>query len=265
MSTAWMSQIFFIGFLGLLASMLSAQEPPVAFRVETDIYFEDNKQPVMQTLTLFHEGVYYDFDRVGQKSITVIDPGGRRIILLDRDRNMQLRMGMDEILSIEAQVQQQITPSEIERLVPKPESTKVISSAMTVVIVAESLEYHAKCIKPNQTSSLLQYAEFADWSARLNAFYSDRPMPPFARLALNREIAKSGFFPSEIQRITHSKGRDSIATSKLLTNWALSSDDFTRIEKVGAMLVEFQLVDAKAFFAKPEVATAPNTSPTKRR
>lgn len=265
MSTAWMSQIFFIGFIGLLASVLTAQEPPVAFRVETDIYFEDNKQPVMQTLTLFHEGVFYDFDRVGQKSITVIDPGGRRIILLDRDRNVQLRIGMDEILAVEAQVQQQITPSEVQRLVPKPEATKVIPAAMTVVIVAEALEYHAKCMKPDQTSSLLQYAEFADWSARLNAFYSDRPLPPFARLMLNREIAKNGFFPSEIQRITHSRGKDSIATSKLLTNWALSSDDLTRIEKVGAMLVEFQLVDAKSFFVKPEATATNANSQTKRR
>lgn len=263
MSTAWMSQLFFLGFIGLLASILSAQEPPVAFRVETDIYFEDNKQPVMQTLTLFHEGVFYDFDRVGQKSITVIDPGGRRIILLDRDRSVQLRIGMDEILSVETQVQQQIPPSEIQRLIPKPEATKVIPAAMTVAIVAESLEYHAKCLKPTQLGSVYQYAEFADWSARLNAFYSDRPLPPFARLTLNREVAKNGFLPSEIQRITHSRGRDNIATSKLLTNWALSSDDFTRIEKVGAMLVEFELVDAKSFFQKPETAAAPAT--TKRR
>lgn len=265
MSTAWMSQIFFIGFLGLLASVLSAQEPPVAFRVETDIYFEKNKQPVMQTLTLFHEGVFYDFDRVGQKSITVIDPGGRRIIMLDRERNVQLRMGMDEILSVEAQVQQQITPGEIQRLIPKPEATKVISASMTVIVAAESLEYQAKCIKPTAVSSLLQYAEFADWSARLNAFYSDRPLPPFARLTLNREIAKNGFLPSEIQRITKSKGRESIATSKLLTNWALSSDDLTRIEKVGAMLVEFQLVDAKTFFAKPATTAASGSPATIRR
>jgi hypothetical protein len=263
MSTAWMSQILFIGFFGLLASILSAQEVPISFRVETDIYFEDNKKPVMQNLTLFHEGVFYDFDRIGQKSITVIDPNGRRIILLDRDRNLQLRISMDEILSVEAQIQQQITPAELQRLVPKPDATKVIPAAMTVVIAAESIEYHAKCAKPNQTSGLLQYAEFADWSSRLNAFYSDRPLPPFARLMLNREIAKQGYFPEEIQRITHSRGRDSIATSKLLTNWALSSDDLTRIEKVGAMLVEFQLTDAKAFFEKPETASAPTA--TKRR
>jgi|694.fasta_scaffold40845_6 hypothetical protein len=265
MSTAWMSQIFFIGFLGLFASLMSAQEVPVAFRVETDIYFEDNKQPVMQNLTLFYEGVFYDFDRINPKSITVIDPGGRRIVLLDRERNVQSRIGMDEILSVEAQVQQQITATEIQRLVPKPEATKIIPSSMTIVIAADAIEYHAKCIKPNQVSSLLQYADFADWSARLNAFYSDRPLPPFARLALNREIAKQGFFPSEIQRITHTRGRDSIATSKLLTNWTLSSDDLTRIEKVGAMLVEFQLVDAKTFFAKAQTAAAPTTPSTKRR
>ena len=264
MSAAWMSQLFFIGCLSLTLSMLSAQETPTAFRVETDIYFEEGKQPVMQTLTLFSEGVYYDFDRVGQNSITVVDPAGRRIILVDRERNLQLRIGMDEMLSVEAQVQQQITPAELQRLVPKPDATKVIAAAMTIVVSSESMDYFAKCSKPTHLSAPLQYADFADWSARLNAFYSDRPLPPFARLALNREIAKQGYFPSEIQRKTHSRGKESVATSKMLTNWALSSDDLTRIEKVGAMLVEFQLVDAKTFFQKPAATTAQSPTAPKR-
>ncbi len=144
------------------------------------------------------------------------------------------------------------------------DATKVIAAAMTIVVSSESMDYFAKCSKPTHLSAPLQYADFADWSARLNAFYSDRPLPPFARLALNREIAKQGYFPSEIQRKTHSRGKESVATSKMLTNWALSSDDLTSIAKVGAMLVEFQLVDAKTFFQKPAATTAQSPTAPKR-
>jgi len=259
MSMAWMSKWLFIGCI-CLASTGFAQAPASAFRVETDIYFEDSKQPAKQTLTLFYEGVFYDFDRDQPNSITVIDPNGRRIVLLDRDRNVQTRISMDEILGMEAQVQQQLAESEMRRMVPTAEGTRFDSATMTMNVSAEALVYKAKCLRPEGEDFARQYADFADWSARLNAFYSDRPLPPFARLVLNRELAKQGLFPSEIQRVSTSRGRKSVVTSKLLANWAISKDDVTRVEKVGTMLVDFKMVDAKTFRQATETAQKPEAA-----
>jgi hypothetical protein len=256
MSTAWMLKVILTGWIMLASTTAWAQVVRPAFRIETDLYFEDAKQPTKQNLTLFYEGVFYDFARDMQDSITVIDPNGKRIILLDRKRNVQARIAMDEILAMENEAQKQLVDSELSTLIPKPELTKFDPASATLTIASPTLEYQAKCERPNNPDIAIQYAAFADWSSRLNAFYSDRPIPPFARLVLNREVANRGLIPGEIRRISSSRGKKNVVTSKLLSNWTISKDDEMRITKVGAMLVDFKIVDISTFLTQPSPQAA---------
>jgi hypothetical protein len=52
-----------------------------------------------------------------------------------------------------------------------------------------------------------------------------------------------------------------VVTSKLLSNWAISKDDEMRITKVGAMLVDFKIVDISSFLTTP-VPQAAQKEPT---
>ena len=84
----------------LLASMtvnVMAQEN--GFRLETDVFVQGNDKPVSRTVTLFHNGVAYDFPRDGQR-VTMVDPSGNRIVIFDTQRSVQTVVDIKELAKL---------------------------------------------------------------------------------------------------------------------------------------------------------------------
>ena len=56
------------------------------FRVDTDVYLEgEGKEPIAETLTLFSNGLIYDFILTGSEEITIFDVDRGHIVMLDTD------------------------------------------------------------------------------------------------------------------------------------------------------------------------------------
>jgi hypothetical protein len=229
------------------SSMTLAQSPSAAaFRINTDIYKDPSEPPIKRSLTLFSQGVYYDLDDLDSTQITVIDPIRARIILLDRTRKIQTRLSMPEV--------EQKLSSALQQMDPKLSKFLTTSSLKStdpnfVVVGNDNLKYESKIVAVEDPSIAQQYAEFADWSARINAIFPPS-IPPFLRIQLNRAILEKGAIPSELDRTTRLNGRESKLTCKILPLWTLNNDDLKTIERIGGMLAQFDQKDLETFQQK---------------
>ena len=84
-----------------IALMVSSNLPAQDFRVDTQVFVEDEKQPVADTQTIFFGGRVYEF-LLGHSpeiiEITIFDPGGGRFTLLDPARKLQCTIASQELL-----------------------------------------------------------------------------------------------------------------------------------------------------------------------
>ena len=221
-----------------------------AFRVDTDVYEEGKgkKEPVKQTLTLFNEGVYYDFAIDDSQAVTVIDPLGGRIIMLSPKRQLKTTLETAKLLSDLRQLREQLSSNK--------EWAKLLAAASQVSepepnklrVGDELLAYEATMQPAKDASMAAQYADFADWSSRLNAVLPPR-FPPYVRMELNRQIAERELLPEAIYRIAKHNGHTTIFRSQLLAIGLLSTEDMGRVQMVGEMLQKCKEVSIDEFFS----------------
>jgi hypothetical protein len=248
---SWLLGIFLclVGGTAFSARLEAQSMKPSPFRVDTDIYYDNTKAPIKRTLTLFSDGVFYDFEESDNGLVTVIDPGRNRIILLNRQR--QVKTVLDT-----KQIQLMVSSARVQAdakiaTVSKSLIEKAASGIDEAIVQNDFMEYRASLQQPPLLDMSQQYAEFADWSARLNAIYAPK-LPPYLRLELNQLIASQHAIPNAIKRTTRERGQQMELTCRLIPVWRLSQDDLTKIARCGSMLAQFNEVTADEYWsAKP--------------
>src|SRR5262245_28311693 len=82
-----------VGCFCLIAASALAQD----FRIDTEVFVRDQKEPVIETLTLFSDGRVYDF-LIGAQEITIFDPAHGHFTLLDPQRKLRCTVANQELL-----------------------------------------------------------------------------------------------------------------------------------------------------------------------
>jgi hypothetical protein len=253
-----------IALLGLLAAEGLGQsapvvvgEPSVDFRIETEVWLGDAKQPLKRTLTLFHNGLAYDFDQQPDGPVTVVDTKRQRILLIEPALKLRTVVSTAQLSEAVEQMRLQASQGAMSRYL-QPSRTDEDPDNGQISVAAEGLRYAADYRRPPDSSIALQYASFAKWAAMLNAVHGPR-VPPFVRLELNQQLADRGGLPVEIERVSLERGKPSRIIMRMTPNWRLSTDDQQRIRRVGNMLAEYQEVSEAEYFAARQAAqpTAP--------
>ncbi len=252
-STTWIPLVLAaaLGLCWLGATPGVAQD----FRIDTDIFVNDEKEPVFETLTIFTNGLVYDFLLTGVREITFFDRDRDRLVLMDPERKIKTELTKESIIEFVAQMkaqmndqQRQLTTSETAEVVTDEEGWLKLGN--------ERIVYRAECVKPKGESTASEYQKFADWYARLNAMRGN--LPPFLRIRLNAEIAKRGLIPKTIERtITDKKmlrKKTHTVRSRHLANWRLSNTDRKMIDRAGTYLTSFPTVTFREYFQVPTVA-----------
>lgn len=254
--------------LFVLCNLAIGQER--AFRVDSELFKDQDKMPLVQTLTIFHSGLVYDFLLTTPQEVTVLDPQRGRITLLDEGRRVKATVTTQEILeftlALQTHAAQEKDPLLAFCATPQFETTErsVEHQGQTLPelhLAAKPLSYVALGQQPPWPQAAALYRQFADWAARLNA---TRPgnLPPAARLALNEALAERGLVPLEIRRTipaTSRLGKRLELRSEHRFNWTLSGEDHKRLERVGDMLATYQVVSFQEYLKPP----GPETSPSK--
>lgn len=241
-------------------TVAAAKAAATAFRVDTDVYAEGTKEPVKQTLTLFSEGVYYDFAIDQTQAVTVIDPLHGRIILLSPQGQKKTTLKTSELLTYLTQARQQVASTELATMLAAAAQVNFDPQQNKLRVGDETLYYEATLQRPKDASMAAQYAEFADWSARLNAILPPK-FPPYLRLELNKQIAERELLPEAIYRVSTHNKHTSTLRAQLIANGRLSTEDTDKLSKVGALLQTCKEVPIEEFFSPPAALSNNATAP----
>lgn len=243
-----------LGCLMIAASPLRAQD----FRVDTEVFVGEEKEPRAETLTIFFAGRVYDFLLGGSGEITIFEPARGQFTLLDPRRKLRCTIAsqelLDYVLELDKAAIAQKDPLFAAAADPQFEvQEEVIGESQAartrVTLTSKTITYTATGKPPAEAATAQAFKEFADWYARLNAIRGGN-LPPGARLALNRELASRNMLPEEIVRVTIQPGlrdRKLEVRSRHLFNWSLSGADKKHIEQAGDNLANFEAVSFAEF------------------
>lgn len=233
------------GFSSTCLAQDTVAPPQAGFRVATDVFLGNQKEPAQQSLTLFSGGVAYDISYDDPNQITMIDPARDRIVLLNKSEKTQTSIDLKELHKYIESARKQAETSKLAAYLLGADKISVDNNLVTV---GDSvLQYTSSLQQPRDEQMAQQYANAADALCLLNG--KRFGIPPFARLSLNRVVAEQKSLPEEITRTTNNGKQTEIVRCRLLTNWRLSKDDEDRISEIGKMLVTFQAVSEPQFFA----------------
>jgi len=237
-----------------LAAWLVAQ--PVAakeFRVETTVYENDVEEPVAQVLTLFQDGLVYEFlsqpDEVRVYKTTV--PSGTGVfILLDPRRRLRTEIATSEIANFMEAVRQRAAEHKnpLMQFAAQPKFEESFVDGQSngrgeLTMSSELMSYRIKTVPAANQDDLITYHRFSDWNAQLNAMLNVGSTPPFPRLLVGQAMKRRGVLPEEIVlTITTGRSKEEVIRATSETRWRLSQQDRQRIDQVAADLVQFKQV-----------------------
>lgn len=227
------------------------------FRIETDVLLVDRAEPIHQSVTIFRNGVAYDYSRSEPHRVTVIDPRENRVVFLDSRREVQARINLAELYQFMEGAREELAKSHLSEAISDADLVNVDPTRTRITVGKKFCRYEATLQKPEMESAADLFAMFANASASINSWQSpDRSPPSFARIKLNETIQQMGAIPSEIARtIVTNKGHEQTLNSRLHVKWSLSSEDEKLVEKFGSMLMIYPSLEVSQYLAHQETAT----------
>lgn len=219
------------------------------FRIDSEVTVDGEKEPVAENLTVFADGIFYDFSLRDPQEITIFDPTRGQFVLLDTKRRLRLTLTTRQVLDMNRAIR--AAAQDRDPYFFEPQFQESYNSGEKLLTLSNKrIQYVAKGTMPEEQSVLRQYRMFADWYARLNA---TRPgtMPPFARLELNKSLAVRGIVPEQVHLTIFPKnrlfGRATEVTSKHLFAWRILETDRNRIEKANYHRATFEEVSFRTY------------------
>jgi hypothetical protein len=242
-------------FLVLLASLVVTVRAE-DFRIDTKVYLAEETEPISQNVTLFHEGLVYDF-LTEPKQVAIFrklsSTESGTLIVLDVTRKLRTDLTTEEILLYTRGLQDLATTHKdpLLKFSANPDFKETFDEReTTLTLSSERMKYRLLTI-PCSESASQQYKEFSDWYVRAAARMHPGFLPPFPRLMVNAALARHQVVPGEVHlEIPATSGHPAlIVRSVHEVVFLLSQKDRHEIEKAQKYLADFKKVDFKEFQA----------------
>ncbi|MDG1873318.1 MAG: hypothetical protein P8J27_05375 [Mariniblastus sp.] len=234
------------------------------FRIESQVYSGDSNLPVSQNVTLFAQGIIYDFQMSNGPQprpleTVIFDSRNRMMTLLDPDRQVKLELPELRLIKILDAVKRETAND--------PRSSFLVTDRFRedndlatgwVTLESPQITYRFKGAYPTDATVLPMYNAFLNNYTRLIATDPSK-IPPFARLELNQSIRRLGWIPSEVQITVRENAlfrQEFSAKSKHFVFTELSNKDFERIAKAKIEWRSYKPVDLAEYrnLQKPGLA-----------
>ncbi len=226
---------------------LAAQD----FRVESQVFVGDAGSPSSENLTLYLEGVAYDFQMSAESpgepiEVVIFDSRNKVLVLLDIERELRTDIADFELLKMLQGLRESAKENEASDFLLNPELASNFDINTNVLTVSnDDMTYRAKGEAPPQDLiGMPLFYEAMEQFTRLSASDPKR-LPPFARLVLNREIRKHGLFPTSIEMSMRAGAitrNEFNARSAHTVIWQLSQQDRERIQFAKKQWMNFEKV-----------------------
>ncbi len=257
------SPIFVIVIVSVMSqSNVAAQVPD--FKIEAAIYSGDQKTPAAQNITLFSQGLIFDFkvDNATPPNIIetkIYDSRQKQVALLKHSNKTQLELSDTRLL--------QMVDGQRRDISQKPDYKFLIDETYTetheptisqLILSSPTIKYRVVGEYPKESSRLPLFNEFLDTFTRLSSSHPGS-FPPFARLRLNESIKKLGWIPSEVEvtmqpNALMPRGINMKSTHTVING--LSDDDRKKITTAKQQWLVYKKVDLLTFHGikKPSIA-----------
>jgi hypothetical protein len=265
-----------VGLIAIFSILVSAG-PLLAddFRIETQIYLGADQTPVSQNLTLFSNGMVYDFEMSNDAKpkpleIVIYNSHDRSFVLLDIERGMRLQLDQSQVVQMVEGLRQQTSQSELTKFLVEDNFVEDVDiSSRSVSLKNPHIEYWYRGSNLQDATVLPAYFEFLDQYTRLNASDPTK-LPPFPRLKLNQSIKKYGWIPSEVKVTLNPneliKSKIEIKSKHTLV-LSLSDSDRARIKEAKSTWMSSKGVDLATYrgLKKPfRIADAKRAKPANK-
>lgn len=178
------------------------------FRVENAIYVGGEKEPCVESTTIFCSGIVYDYLKSPAEQ-TVFDRSNGRFVLLDLARRLKTEIPVDKVTSLcqhlKTWASSQRDP--LLRFLASPRFEESFDpSTGKLTLSSESVEYSSTTAALESLEISRDYREFSDWYCQLNTLLNPGSRPPFARMALNEALEKHQRFPFQVELVLRPEG-----------------------------------------------------------
>lgn len=267
--------VWMLPWLLLSAAAVPAADDAATLRVETEVFEGDADTPLAQSLTLFARDVAWDFLAVTpndakpspQESdegfggeIILHDPARERVVLIDPRRNVRTTVDAIQLERLSVSLAKWARQSD-DKLICWAggpgfgEGVQVEDDELE--LIGPRVRYRVKTIAAPSPVLAERYQQFADTAVLVRALLHPGGVPPFPRLAINREVAAANNLPAEVTLETDPRGGFSgtplagVMQRQLRSvhriHPALRTDDLDRIADAEARMAAAEEVDLAAY------------------
>jgi len=222
------------------------------FRVDNAVYAGDQKEPSSESVTIFYDGVVYDFLKAPAETVVFQKTAGR-FILLNRTHRKRTELSMADVTMFVTKLRPIAADSKdpVVKFLAEPKFQTTMDDTAGELSMGSSLvNYRLKLAPESSTAVVEQYRDFCDWYARLNTLLVPGSRPPFGRLAVNATLAEHQALASQVVlSITTGKEKRQTATirSEHRVVRPLSPADIEQVTQTREFLTSFKLVDFKHY------------------
>lgn len=177
-------------------------------RIESELFVDNATAPVARSLTLFHEGVAWDFlepvasGTAGPVEIVLHDPARERLVVIDPERHLKTQVELIRLerLSVSLAKWARSNDDRLVRWAGGPDFATGFSKERDRIELAGPRVKYSVSHEPAPCPEAAQaYRRFADSAILLKALLQPGGIPPFPRLAVNERLAEADAIPREVR------------------------------------------------------------------
>lgn len=263
-----------LGRNGLAEAPAQLQDRPCELRVESDLFSAGGDEPIARSLTLFHQGVAWDFLEIVDADtktaaigeIVLHDPARERVVVIDPVRHVKTQVDMIRLerLSVSLAKWARSNDDRLVRWAGGPDFTAGFTEEdERIELVGPRVRYAVAYEEAPCPEAAGNYRRFADTAILLKALMQPGGIPPFPRLAVNRRLEDAGAIPSEVTleiepRLIGIAGRPERLRCVHKVHPRLLGGDLERIEDAQGHVAAAEAVNLATFIARDE---EPHRSP----
>jgi len=265
---AWLV-LFLVTAIVPVPDRSAAADSDGTFRVESQVFANGAEQPVSQSLTLFRDGIAWDFlepaaannsteeadGGVALGEIVLHDPARDRVVLIDPVRNVKTHIDAIRLerLSVSLASWARKSDDRLVRWAGGPDFGDGMTESRKQIELAGPRVRYAVDFAAAPTADVAGiYRRFADTAILLKALVQPGGLPPFPRLAINRRIAVAGGIPTVVvleidSRLAVLPGRANSLRCVHKFHPRLLTGDLARIEEAESRVAVAEPVDLAEF------------------
>ena len=218
------------------------------FRIENRVFVEGEKEPQSRSLTLFQDGMVYDF-MSDPSEVTIFDKAAGRFVLLNMAKQEQTELTIAEIDAFIEKLKRLADKQKdpLSKFFADPKFEERFDAASgELSLTSPWVTYRIITEAAKDPAISAQYRDFSDGYSRLNAMLNPGSRPPQARLQVNEALARHEVIAREVNLTMTSMKNDTLQKTVLRSEHDfaanLTPSDLDQIQNAREARDKFKMV-----------------------